>query len=314
MIFSIMVGMCITIVIILFNLMFTVPQQHIYLITRFGRFSHVAHSGLNAKMPFIDTISGAVNLRICQLNVAVETKTLDNVFVDIVASVQYRVLPSKVYEAFYVLQDAETQIQSFVFDVIRARVPMMQLDEVFSEKDKIADSVKAELQSVMNDFGYDIIKALVTDIKPDHRVKKAMNEINEAQRLRVAANERGEAEKILKVKQAEADAESKILQGQGIAGQRRAIMEGLKESLGEFQKQIGGGTSQHDAMTLLMMAQYFDTLKDISSHSAQNTILLPHSPAGMTDIFDQMRNAIIVGNKITETKETDVKNIEEHKA
>ncbi len=294
-------GIVIILMMISVNSLFIVQQQYIYLITRFGRFLRPAYSGLNIKIPFIDNISGQVNLRICQLNVAVETKTLDNVFVDIVASVQYRVLPNKVYEAFYVLQDAETQIQAFVFDVIRARVPLINLDDVFSKKDEIADSVKEELQNVMNDFGYDIIKALVTDIKPDHRVKKAMNEINEAQRLRVAAMERGEAEKILKVKQAEADAESKILQGNGIAGQRKAIMEGLKESLGEFQRQIGD-TNTKDAMTLLMMAQYFDTLKDISAHSAQNTILLPHSPAGMTDIFEQMRNAIVTGNTISNTQ------------
>lgn len=292
----------VVLLVVLMDAIFIVPQQCIYLVTRFGKFTHVAESGLHLKLPGIESIAGEVNLRICQLNVAVETKTLDNVFVDIVASVQYRVLPSKVYEAFYVLQDADTQIQSFVFDVIRARVPLINLDDVFSKKDEIADSVKSELQSVMNDFGYDIIKALVTDIKPDHRVKKAMNEINEAQRLRVAAMERGEAEKIIKVKQAEADAESKILQGQGIAGQRKAIMEGLKDSLGEFQKQLGD-TSPRDAMTLLMMAQYFDTLKDISSHSNQNTILLPHSPSGMTDIFDQMRNAIITGNKAADMQE-----------
>lgn len=284
---------------IILSSLFIVDQQSAAIIERFGRFLRIAQAGLNIKIPFVDRIQGRVTLRVKQLDVAVETKTLDNVFVDIVASVQYRVLPDQVYKAFYILDNADAQIQAYVFDVIRARVPLINLDDVFSKKDEIANSVKEELQEVMNDFGYDIIKALVTDINPDNRVKTAMNEINEAQRLRVAAMERGEAEKILKVKQAEAESESKILQGKGIAGQRRAIMEGLKESLGEFQKQIGD-SSPRDAMTLIMMSQYFDTLKDLGLHSNQNTILIPHSPSSMNDLFDQMRNAIITGNQAVE--------------
>ncbi len=290
-------------ILILFGTLFTVDQQTTAIIERLGRFTHTAKAGLNFKIPIIDRIGGRINLRVKQLDVAVETKTQDNVFIDIVASVQYRVLPGKVYEAFYVLDNAEAQIQSFVFDVIRARVPLIDLDDVFSKKDEIAISVKEELQEVMNDFGYDIIKALVTDINPDARVKTAMNEINEAQRLRVAAMEKGEAEKILKVKQAEADAESKVLQGQGMAGQRRAIMDGLRESLDEFQRQMGD-SSPRDAMTLIMMAQYFDTLKDLGAHGNQNTILIPHSPSSMQDLFEQMRNAIITGNKVADSAPT----------
>ena len=303
-----LVAIGILVLILVLSSLFIVDQQSAAIIERFGRFLRIAQAGLNIKIPFVDRIQGRVTLRLKQLDVAVETKTLDNVFVDIVASVQYRVLPDNVYKAFYILDNADAQIQAYVFDVIRARVPLINLDDVFSKKDEIADSVKEELQEVMNDFGYDIIKALVTDINPDNRVKTAMNEINEAQRLRVAAMERGEAEKILKVKQAEAESESKILQGKGIAGQRRAIMEGLKESLGEFQKQIGD-SSPRDAMTLIMMSQYFDTLKDLGLHSNQNTILIPHSPSSMNDLFDQMRNAIITGNQAVErpTKPTKVK-------
>jgi regulator of protease activity HflC (stomatin/prohibitin superfamily) len=303
-----LVAIGILILILVLSSLFIVDQQSAAIIERFGRFLRIAQAGLNIKIPFVDRIQGRVTLRLKQLDVAVETKTLDNVFVDIVASVQYRVLPDNVYKAFYILDNADAQIQAYVFDVIRARVPLINLDDVFSKKDEIANSVREELQEVMNDFGYDIIKALVTDINPDNRVKTAMNEINEAQRLRVAAMERGEAEKILKVKQAEAESESKILQGKGIAGQRRAIMEGLKESLGEFQKQIGD-SSPRDAMTLIMMSQYFDTLKDLGLHSNQNTILIPHSPSSMNDLFDQMRNAIITGNQAVEkpTKATKAK-------
>lgn len=298
-VFPFLIPILIILGLILFGMLFIVDQQTIAIVERLGRFNQLASAGLNIKIPLIDQVRGRLSLRVRQLDVAVETKTQDNVFIDIVASVQYKVLPQKAYEAFYVLDDAEAQIQSFVFDVIRARVPLIDLDDVFSKKDEIAISVKEELQEVMNDFGYDIIKALVTDINPDARVKTAMNEINEAQRLRVASMEKGEAEKILKVKQAEAEAESKILQGKGMAGQRRAIMDGLRESLDEFQKQIGD-SSPRDAMTLIMMAQYFDTLKDLGLHGNQNTILIPHSPSSMQDLFDQMRNAIITGNKVSE--------------
>ncbi|MFO1129855.1 MAG: SPFH domain-containing protein [Rickettsiales bacterium] len=290
------------IVIILITLMgiTTVDQQTTAIVERFGKFDRILESGLNFHIPIIEKVVARPSLRIKQLNVAVETKTLDNVFIDIVALVQFRVLPNKIYEAFYVLDNAEKQIQAFVFDVIRAKVPMINLDDVFSKKDEIAISVKEELGEIMTNFGYDIIKALVTDINPDKRVKTAMNEINEAQRLRVAANERGEAEKILKVKQAEAEAESKILQGKGIAGQRKAIMDGLKESLDSLQKEVVGN-NRKDAMMLIMMSQYFDMIKDLGTHSNQNTILIPHSPSGLEGLFDQMRNAIITGSKSSES-------------
>jgi regulator of protease activity HflC (stomatin/prohibitin superfamily) len=232
-----------------------------------------------------------------QLDVEVETKTLDDVFIKIITSVQYKILNNKIYEAFYTLDNAERQIEAFVFDVVRARVPQIKLDDVFAKKDEIADSVRDELKQVMNDFGYDIIKALVTDINPDAKVKAAMNEINEAQRLRVAANERGEAEKILRVKQAEAEAQSKVLQGEGMAGQRRAIIHGFRDSISDFKKEVHGADT-HDVMSLILMAQYFDTLKEIGVHSETNTILIPHTPANFTDLHEQMRNAIITANQV----------------
>ena len=193
---------------LMFMIFFTVEQQSNYIIERFGKFVRVAYPGLNVKIPIIEQIRGKVSLRIMQLNVEVETKTLDNVFVKIITAVQYKILPEKIYQAFYVLDNSESQIQSYVFDVVRARVPKIKLDDLFSRKDEIANAVKEELKELMNEFGYDIVKGLVTDINPDPKVKIAMNEINEAQRLRIAAMERGEAEKILKVKQAEAEAPS----------------------------------------------------------------------------------------------------------
>lgn len=284
---------------------FVVEQQSAVLIERFGRFTRACEAGLNFKIPFIEQIRGKVSLRVMQLDVEVDTKTLDDVFLKVVTSVQYKVLPKKIYEAFYTLGNAVAQIQAYVFDVVRARVPGIKLDDVFSKKDEIANSVKEELKEVMNEFGYDIIKTLVTDISPDSKVKAAMNEINEAQRLRIAANERGEAEKILKVKQAEAEAESKILQGRGMAGQRKAIIEGLKESLSDFQQKVHDADTK-DVMSLILMAQYFDTLKEMSGNSKMNTILIPHSPSHLRDLQQQIREAIISGNQVINPVNTQV--------
>lgn len=285
-------------IIVIISIFFTVSQQTIVFVERFGKFVRTAHPGLNFKIPLVENIRGRVSLRVNQLDVEVETKTQDNVFVKITASVQYKVLPEKAYFAFYTLDNAEKQIQSFVFDVVRARVPNILLDDIFSKKDEIANSVREELKEVMNEFGYDIIKALVTDINPDAKVKAAMNEINESQRLRVAALERGEAEKIIKVKQAEADAESKVLQGQGIAGERKAIIEGLKESLSSFHSKVPDMTSD-EVMNLIMLAQYFDTLKEMSAHGKMNTIMVPHSPSGVSDIANQIRDAMIQAKKLS---------------
>ncbi|MGL6074515.1 MAG: SPFH domain-containing protein [Fimbriiglobus sp.] len=271
---------------------FTVEQQTAGILTRFGKFIRIAQPGLNFKIPFIDSVAGRVNLRVQQLDVKVETKTEDNVFVHVTVSVQYFVVPEKVYEAFYKLVDHESQVTSFVFDVVRARVPKIKLDDVFEKKDEIADAVKEELAHVMDDFGYGIVKTLVTDIDPDHKVKDAMNEINAAQRMRVAANEKGEADRILKVKAAEAEAQSKALQGKGIADQRKAIVDGLRLSVEDFRSGVPGATPQ-DVMNLVLMTQYFDTIKELGQASHTNTILIPHSPGGMTDLAAQMRTAMM---------------------
>lgn len=284
-------------VIFLFMSLFTVKQQTSAIVERFGKFKKVSSAGLNAKVPLIDRVVGRVTLRVQQLDVRVETKTKDNVFVFVIVSVQYYVIPTKVTDAFYRLQNAQAQITSFVFDTVRAKVPGMILDDLFERKDDIAQAVKEELDAVMDDFGYAIIKALVTDIDPDGLVKQSMNEINAAQRTRVAAIELAEAEKIRVVKAAEGEAESKALQGLGIANQRKAIIEGLKESVESFSETVAGATAE-DVMNLVLMTQYFDTIKDIGASSKTNTILIPHSPGGMGDISDQMRNAVITGNAV----------------
>jgi len=249
-----------------------------------------------AVVPFIDRVAGRVNLRVQQLDVKIETKTEDNVFVQMVVAVQFYVLPEKVYDAFYKLDDARRQITSYVFDVVRAQVPKIKLDDVFAKKDEIANIVKTELAQVMDGFGYGILKALVTDIDPDPKVKESMNEINAAQRMRVAATERGEADRILKVKSAEGDAQSKALQGRGIADQRQAIVAGLRDSVDEFRRSVPGTTAK-DVMNLVLMTQYFDTLKEIGASSRSNAILIPHSPGSLASLSDQIRNAMIEANQ-----------------
>jgi regulator of protease activity HflC (stomatin/prohibitin superfamily) len=295
---SLFVIVALVLMFLAFGPFFTVNQQTAVIVQRFGKFARVAQPGLNFKTPFIETIAGRINLRVQQLDVRVETKTEDNVFVHVIVAVQYHVLPDKVYDAFYRLSNANTQITAFVFDVVRARVPRIKLDDLFEKKDEIADAVKNELSHVMYDFGYGIVKALVTDIDPDAKVKQSMNEINAAQRLRVAATEKGEADRILKVKAAEAEAQSKALQGKGIADQRRAIVDGLRESVDEFQKSVPG-TSAQDVMNLVLMTQYFDTLKEIGATSATNTILIPHSPGNLTDLSTQLRNAMMTAELAT---------------
>jgi len=280
-----------------YKIFYTVKQQNCFIIERFGKYNRIAKSGLHFKIPFVDTVSSKLSLKIQQLNVSVETKTKDNVFVNIVIAVQYRVLADKVYEACYTLQDPEQQIKAFVFDLVRAQVPLLELDDVFSKKDDIADAVKRELAEQMAEFGYGIIKALVTDIDPDPNVKAAMNEINTAQRLRIAATEKGEAEKIMKIKKAEAEADASILHGKGIAGQRQAIIEGLGESVEEFIKQIPG-TDPARVMDMVLMIQYIDTLKDIGSSSKSNVVFVPNTPGNVKDLASQIRETVFSAQKL----------------
>jgi regulator of protease activity HflC (stomatin/prohibitin superfamily) len=289
---------------------FTVEQRTAAIVQRLGKFMREAGPGLHVKIPLIDSVIGRINLRVQQLDVRIETKTEDNVFVQMVVAVQYYVLPEKAYDAFYKLDDATRQITSFVFDVVRARVPRIKLDDLFEKKDEIADIVKGELAQVMEGFGYGILKALVTDIEPDARVKESMNEINAAQRMRLAATEKGEADRILKVKAAEGDAQSKALQGRGIADQRQAIVAGLRDSVDEFRKSVPGTTAK-DVMNLVLMTQYFDMLKEIGASSRSNAILIPHSPGNLTALTEQMRNAMIEANQTVKVSEVTVRPLPE---
>jgi regulator of protease activity HflC (stomatin/prohibitin superfamily) len=275
---------------------FQVRTAEAVVIQRMGKFLRVATAGMNFKLPWLDQIAGRIDLRVQQLALDVETKTKDNVFVKIPVSVQYHVIPEKVYEAFYKLANPKQQISSYVFNVILGHVPKMILDDAFLQQSDIAVAIKEGLDDVMKTYGYAIDQALVTDIEPDEKVKAAMNDINAAQREQVAASARGEAEKILKVKQAEAEAQSKALQGQGIANQRKAIIEGLKDSVEAFSKAVEGSTP-HDVMMLVLVTQYLDTMKEIGANDKSNTIFVSHSPAAIGDLFRQMQEAVMIGQK-----------------
>ena len=284
-------------VFLVLNCCFVVKQQSVIVVEFLGRFARVAYPGLNFKVPLLEQTSKALNLRIQQLDVDIETKTKDNVFVKIITSVQFYIIPEKVYEAYYKLSNAKEQVRAFVFDVVRAEVPKIVLDDLFERKDDIAIAVKKELSGVMGDFGYGIFKALVTDIDPAAEVKSSMNKINAAERLKEAAKQEAETEKIRIVRKAEADAESKELQGKGIARQRKAIVEGLKSSVNEFQKSVPEAKAQ-DVMNLVMFVQYVDMLEKLGSSSKTNSILIPHSPGVLADLSEQIRNALMISKQV----------------
>jgi len=284
-------------VILVLSGLFMVKQQSVGVIERFGRFVAVRPAGLHIKIPIIDRIAGRLSLRILQLDVIVETKTKDDVFVKLKVSVQYRVIPEKAYDAFYKLDYPQDQITSYVFDVVRAVVPKMKLDDVFEKKDDIANAVKGELNDAMINYGYDIIKALVTDIDPAAEVKTAMNRINAAEREKVAAQYEGDAARILIVEKAKAEAESKRLQGQGIADQRREIARGLEESVDMLN---GVGINSQEASALIVVTQHYDTLQSIGEETNSNLILLPNSPQAGSDMLNNMVASFTASNQIGE--------------
>ena len=276
---------------------FIVKQQTAAIIETFGKFSSIRQSGPQLKIPVVQRIAGRLSLKIQQLDVIVETKTLDDVFVKLKVSVQFKVIKDKVYDAFYKLDYPHDQITSYVFDVVRAEVPKMKLDDVFVKKDDIAIAVKSELNDTMVEYGYDIIKTLVTDIDPDSQVKAAMNRINAAEREKIAAQFEGDAQRILIVEKAKAEAESKRLQGQGIADQRREIARGLEESVEVLNKV---GINSQEASALIVVTQHYDTLQSIGEETNSNLILLPNSPQAGSDMLNNMVASFTASNQIGE--------------
>jgi|TARA_B100001057_G_C22819974_1_gene938979 regulator of protease activity HflC (stomatin/prohibitin superfamily) len=280
-----------------FMAVFIVKQQSAAVVERFGRFQSIRQSGLQIRIPLVDRIAGRLSLKIQQLDVIVETKTKDDVFVKLKVSVQYMVIKDKVYDAFYKLDYPHDQITSYVFDVVRAEVPKMRLDDVFERKDDVAIAVKSELNDAMINYGYDIIKTLVTDIDPDLQVKEAMNRINASEREKIAAQYEGDAARILIVEKAKAEAESKRLQGQGIADQRREIARGLEESVEVLNKV---GINSQEASALIVVTQHYDTLQSIGEETNSNLILLPNSPQAGSDMLNNMVASFTASNQIGE--------------
>ena len=282
---------------LLFFTFFIVKQQSAAVVERFGKFVSVRQSGLQIRIPIIDNIAGRLSLRIQQLDVVVETKTKDDVFVKIKVSVQFKVIKEKVYDAFYKLDNPADQITSFIFDVVRAEVPKLILDDVFLKKDDIAIAVKSELQDAMTEYGFQIIKTLVTDIDPDAQVKESMNRINASEREKVAAQFEGEAQKILIVEKAKAEAESKRLQGQGIADQRREIARGLEDSVKVLN---GVNINSQEASALIVVTQHYDTLQSVGAEANSNLILMPNSPQAGSEMLNNMVASFTASNQIGE--------------
>ena len=277
--------------------LFIVKQQTAVIIERFGKYQSTRHAGLQLKIPLVDRIVTRLSLKIQQLDVVVETKTKDDVFVHLKISVQYQIKRDKVYDAFYKLQSPHEQLTAYIFDLVRAEVPKMILDDVFEKKDDIAHAIQRDLKEAMLNYGYDIIKALVTDIDPDASVKEAMNRINAAEREKVAAQHEGDAQRILIVERAKAEAESKRLQGKGIADQRREIARGLEESVDTLNK---AGINSQEASALIVITQHYDTLQSIGSDTNSNLILLPNNPNAASSMLNDMTASLLAANKVME--------------
>ncbi len=281
-----LIFLAIVALVVILKTLYTVRTASAGVVERFGKFDRITRPGLHVLVPFAERVF-FVDLQVKQAQFSVETKTRDNVFVQIPVSVQYQVLDEKIFDAFYRLSAPQKQIESFVFNSILGHVPKLTLDETFEQQSGISVAVKVELDQIMSGFGFNILTALVTDIIPDVKVKAAMNDINAAQRAQVAAQARGEADKILKVKQAEAEAQSKALQGQGIAAERQAIIDGLRASIEHFRETVPGSTAD-DVMALVLLTQYFDTLRDIGTRGGTNTIFLPNNPGAANDFQTQI--------------------------
>jgi regulator of protease activity HflC (stomatin/prohibitin superfamily) len=248
----------------------------------------MAQPGLGMVVCPYEQLVGRLSYRVQQLDVRVESKTLDNVFLVAAVSVQYQVLREKAYEAFYALTNPHQQITAHVYDVIRSELPTLELDAVFEAKEDLALAVKQALSETMTNYGYQIMQTLITDLDPDQRVKNAMNEINSSKRLKFAIAEKAEGDKILLVKSAEAEAEAKYLSGVGVAKQRKAIVDGLKASIVGFSDNVHGASNK-DVMDLVLLTQYFDMVRDVGSSRNCKTIFVPSSK----NMGDEMRNSLL---------------------
>lgn len=262
---------------------FTVEQQTTAIVERFGKFMRLARPGLHVRVPFIDKIASRMGLQVEQLELELETKTKDNVFVNVEIAIQYKVDPQHVQEVWYLLDDPKAQMEAFTSDVVRSKLPRLDLDAAYADVEEMALAIEQTLRERMQAYGYEVVKALVLNINPAAEVKEAMNRINASRRNQEAAIAQGEADKILVVKRAEAEAESKRLQGEGVAAQRKAIIGGLRESVSKFANETG--VDAEEAMQLVVLTGYTDMLRDVAASSSTNTLLLPPTPSGVNDLI-----------------------------
>ncbi len=291
-------------ILLVFSAAFIVKQQTAVVLERFGKFLSIRNAGLQFRIPLVDRVATRLSLRIQQLDVNIETKTNDDVFVHLKISIQYQILREKVYDAYYKLQNPNEQLTSYIFDLVRAEVPKMILDDVFEKKDDIAKAIQRDLKEAMLRYGYDIVKALVTDIDPDATVKEAMNRINAAEREKIAAQHEGDAQRILIVERAKAEAQSKRLQGKGIADQRREIARGLEESVDTLNK---AGINPQEASALIVITQHYDTLQSIGADTNSNLILLPNNPNAASNMLNDMTASLLAANNIIEASKKNKK-------
>lgn len=269
-----------------------IRTQEVGVVEDLGQFKGLYDPGLHCLCWPLQSVVARLSLRMQQLDVICETKTKDNVFVQVAVAVQYRVLLGNAYDAYYRLSDPRSQIQSYVFDVVRSTVPKMELDEAFASKADIAEAVLEQLKDVMANYGYEIKNCLVTDLSPDYKVKASMNEINASRRLKEAASHKAEADKVKQVKAAEAEAEARYLSGLGVARQRKAIVQGLQESVGEFSDDVEGATPK-DVMDILLLSQYFDTLSAVGA----NSLIVEHDPATVAALRGSVGGSFLTGKK-----------------
>lgn len=275
---------------------FIVPQQQAYIVERFGKFQSVMFAGIHMRIPFVDRIAMKTNMRVSQLNVKLETKTLDNVFVTVVASTQFRVNPENVATAYYELRDPAGQLRSYMEDALRSAIPALTLDDAFARKDDVAADVQKTVGNEMSRFGFTVVKTLITAIDPSPQVKHAMDSINAAQREKEATRQRAEAQRIQIETQAAAEAEKTRLQGEGQANYRREIANGIVDQIKSLQ---AVGMNIGDVNNVVLFNQYLDVMRSLAESDNAKTVVLPAStPGGYQELYEQTTKAMLTANEV----------------
>ena len=285
---------------------FTVDHQTRRVVTCFGKFARVASPGPNFKWPLIESVSGPISLRVTQLTLSELTYTDKGTSVTIEANIQYVVGEDdqSVSLAFYKLTDPGPQIRSHVASSIRGVVPKMTLESVQANQADIANHVKEELIHTMQQYGYKITDVLVTKADPNKSVVDANNEKYASEQAKVTAENLAAANYTRVVQSAKADAEAMKAHGQGVAGEREAIVKGLQQSVKEFELAVEGTTAK-DAMALLAYQQYLETLSKLAQSGQSKVIFVPSGAGASSEVMTQIRNALVAGNEAAKSDTAD---------